>query len=333
MVELHYTVLLIEDNQGDVRLIQEMLRNAKSCSFSFESFERLEEGISWLENNAADAMLLDLSLPDSIGLDTLNRALERAENMPIVVLTGLEDQEAALQAVKSGAQDYLCKGELTPSLLERAVCYAVDRKKSEQELKQSYEKMNRILEQTVAALVSTLEKRDSYTAGHQARVARLSAAIALKLGFEKERVDGIGMAGLIHDIGKINIPIGILMKPSRLDKEEFNMIKTHPGTGYDTLKSVEFPWPIAHVVHQHHERLDGTGYPKGLKGDEIRIESRIIAVADVVEAMTAFRPYRDALGVDIALDEIRKGRGKSYDPDVVDACVELFEKGEFSFGE
>lgn len=326
-------VLLIEDNPGDVRLIREMFSEAQSCSFSLETFERLEDGIGWQQENQADVILLDLSLPDSRGLGTLGRVLETGSPPPVVVLTGLEDQDTALRAVKNGAQDYLCKGELTPSLLERAVCYAIERKAAELELKQSYEKMNRILEQTVAALVSTLEKRDSYTAGHQARVARLSAAIATKLGFEKERVNGIGMAGLIHDIGKINIPIGILMKPGRLDKDELNMIKTHPGTGYDTLKSVEFSWPIAHVVHQHHERLDGTGYPKGLKGDEILIESRIIAVADVVEAMTAFRPYRDALDVDIALDEIRKGRGKSYDPDVVDACVELFEKGEFSFGE
>ncbi len=333
MKKKNLRVLLIEDNPGDVRLIREMLSEAKSCSFSLESFERLDKGLEWIESNSADVILLDLSLPDSQGLDTLGRVLETGSPPPVVVLTGLEDQETALQAVKNGAQDYLCKAQLSASLLERAVCYAIEREAAELELKRSYEKMNRILEQTVAALVSTLEKRDSYTAGHQARVARLSAAIALKLGFEKERVDGIGMAGLIHDIGKINIPIGILMKPSRLDKDEFNMIKTHPGTGYDTLKSVEFPWPIAHVVHQHHERLDGSGYPRGLKGDEIILESRIIAVADVVEAMTAFRPYRDALGVDIALDEIRKGRGKSYDPDVVDACVELFENGEFSFDE
>ena len=333
MEEQIINILLIEDNPGDVRLIREMLTKAQSCSFEIKTFERLLDGLGWLENGAADIVLLDLSLPDSRDLDTLNRAMEEASNIPIVVLTGLEDQEIALKAVKNGAQDYLCKGELSASLLERAVCYAVDRKRSEEELKQSYEKTNRILKQTVAALASALEKRDSYTAGHQARVSRLAGAIAAKLGFPKDRVDGIIMAGLIHDIGKINIPIGILMKPGRLDKDEFNIIKTHPGTGFDTLKNVEFPWPIAQVVHQHHERMDGSGYPNGLKGDAIFLESRIIAVADVVEAMTAFRPYRDALGIDIALDEIRKNRGKHYDPGVIDACVELFEKGDFVFDE
>lgn len=193
------------------------------------------------------------------------------------------------------------------------------------------ERLQRSMQGTIQALSSTIEIRDPYTAGHQRRVAELAAAIARELGMSGDQVHGIFLAGVVHDIGKINIPAEILSKPSRLSDIEFTLIKTHPKAGYEILKEVEFPWPIARIVQQHHERLDGSGYPHGLKGDEILPEARILTVADVVEAMASDRPYRPGLGVDPALEEIQKHSGVFYDPDVVNACVRVFREKGFAF--
>jgi putative nucleotidyltransferase with HDIG domain len=167
--------------------------------------------------------------------------------------------------------------------------------------------------------------------GHQQRVARLAVALAARLGMDGQRLEGVRVAGLLHDLGKIYIPAEILSKPARLTPMEFGLMQTHPGVGYEILSGVPFPWPIADFVVQHHERLDGTGYPNGLAGEAISLEARILAVADVVEAMSSHRPYRAALGLEVALDEVRKGRGTRYDETVVDACLELFAAGSFSF--
>jgi PAS domain S-box-containing protein/putative nucleotidyltransferase with HDIG domain len=198
------------------------------------------------------------------------------------------------------------------------------RKKAEARVRKS-------LEGAVQAIGRTTETRDPYTAGHQRRVTRLSCAIAEEMGLPKEQVEGIRVAGLTHDIGKMSIPAEILSKPSKLSGVEYNLIKTHPQVAYDILNTIEFPWPIAEIVLQHHERMDGSGYPKGLKGDEILLEARIIAVADVVEAMASHRPYRAALGLDKALEEIAGNKGVKYDPQAADVCLKLFAKKRFSF--
>lgn len=192
--------------------------------------------------------------------------------------------------------------------------------------------LRRGLEQSIQTIAATVEARDPYTAGHQRRVGELATAIALELGLPQEQVDGIHFAAIIHDLGKIQIPAEILSKPGKLSEIEYMLIKTHPQTGYDILKEIEFPWPIADIVVQHHERLDGTGYPHGLKGEQILIESRILAVADVVEAIYSHRPYRAALGIESALDEIKRGRGSAFESSVVDACVRLFVEKGFVFG-
>ena len=181
---------------------------------------------------------------------------------------------------------------------------------------------------TVEVVMHLGEMRDPYTAGHQKRVAEIAVAISAELGFDAERQQGMRVAGYLHDVGKINIPAEILSKPGKLTDIEYSLVKGHAQAGYDVLAHVDFPWPMAEVVLQHHERLDGTGYPRGLKGEEIIIEARILAVADVVEAMASHRPYRAGLGIDKALDEIKHGRGVAYDATVVDACLKLFnEKG------
>ena len=203
-----------------------------------------------------------------------------------------------------------------------------ERKHAEMELQKTLESLRKAVGTTIGVLVSALEIRDPYTAGHQKRVADLARAIATEMEFPYDIIEGIRMAGSIHDIGKLSIPAEILTKPTKLTKIEFSLIKEHPQSGYEMLKDVESLWPLAQIVYQHHERMDGSGYPRNLKGDEILLEARIMAVADVVEAMASHRPYRPALGINAALEEIQMHRGILYDADVADACLKLFrEKG------
>jgi PAS domain S-box-containing protein/putative nucleotidyltransferase with HDIG domain len=197
----------------------------------------------------------------------------------------------------------------------------------------SAERLKEALIGTIRAIALTVEKRDPYTAGHQSRVADLAAAIAGELGLDADHIEGMKLGAMIHDIGKIYVPAEILNRPGRLSEHEFGMIKTHPEVGYDIIKDVKFPWPVALMVLQHHERMDGSGYPKGLKGEEIILEARILAVADVMEAITAHRPYRPALGFDKALAEVDAKRGQLYDPNVVDACLRLFREKGYRLGE
>ncbi len=187
------------------------------------------------------------------------------------------------------------------------------------------------LEATIGAIANTVEMRDPYTAGHQQRVARLAVAMARDLALPEAQIQGLYLAGVIHDVGKIDIPSEILNKPGKLSKLEFQLIQQHAQSGYDIVKGVDFPWPIAEMVRQHHERLDGSGYPQGLAGDAILPEARILAVADVVEAMMSHRPYRAALGIEAALAEIEQGKGRLYDPAAVEACTALFRQDRFSF--
>jgi len=207
----------------------------------------------------------------------------------------------------------------------------VERKRAEEALKQSYERLQKNFECMVKTLSAIAEKRDPYTAGHQRRVAQLACAMAREMGLSEPRIQGIHMAGLLHDIGKIAVPIEILSKPGPIGPFEFGIIKTHPKVGYEILKEIEFPWPVADIVHQHHERMDGSGYPRGLLGSEIVFEARIMGVADVVEAMSSHRPFRPALGIGSAMEEISKNRGINYDPEVVDVCLKLFTDKKFEF--
>jgi putative nucleotidyltransferase with HDIG domain len=180
--------------------------------------------------------------------------------------------------------------------------------------------------QTVEAITALSAMRDPYTAGHERRVAEIAVAIGAEMGLDAHRQQGLRVAGYLHDVGKINAPAEILSKPGALSAAEFALVKEHARAGYDVLKNVEFPWPVALVALQHHERIDGSGYPQGLKGDEIILEARIVAVADVVEAIASHRPYRAALGIEKSLAEIERGRGTAFDADVVDACLRLFRE-------
>jgi len=204
-------------------------------------------------------------------------------------------------------------------------------KQIQKELKESYEKLQKTMEGMINTIAKITETRDPYTAGHQLKVSQLAVAIAQEMKLPPDKIEGIRIASLVHDIGKISIPAEILSKPTKLNEIEYSLIKDHSQIGYDILKKVDFLWPVAEILLQHHERIDGSGYPQGLKGNKILLEARIIGVTDVVEAMFSHRPYRPALGIDAALEEISKNKGTLYDPKVVDACLKLFKEKDFEF--
>lgn len=197
------------------------------------------------------------------------------------------------------------------------------------ELEKNVEMLRSALDSTITAMAVIVESKDPYTAGHQKRVTDIAVAIAEEMNLPEDKISGIRMAAMIHDIGKINIPAEILSKPGQLTDIEFNMIKTHPEVGYNILKNIEFMYPVAQIVYQHHEKIDGSGYPRGIPGNDILIESKVIAVADVIEAMATDRPYRASLGIAAALEDIQQGKGTLYDPEVVDACLKIFEEKGF----
>jgi len=201
----------------------------------------------------------------------------------------------------------------------------------EKELIQSHNKLIKVLDGIAYIIARVVERRDSHSIGHQKRVSKLATDIAQEMKLPQDKIEGLTFASLVHDIGKVDLPIEIVVKPDKLFEIEFNLIKNHPKTGYEILKNIDFPWPIAEIVFQHHEKIDGSGYPRGLKGDEILIESKILCVADVVEAMSSYRSYRPAISIDTTLNEILKNKDILFEPEVVDVCIKLFREKDFKF--
>lgn len=292
---------------------------------------RLEEEFSFLElflNEAEDFWMKNetgrltsevWTETDSSGNECTLEALAvcfRGKNILLIESLGasFKERHAFFQKAK---ETLLNKEVLEQMVAERTA-----------KLRNTMEDLRKALDAIVHVLALTVEVRDPYTAGHQRRVANLARTIAAEMGLLEEVAESIYMGGVIHDLGKIAVPAELLSKPSRLSDNEFNLIKDHPQVGYNILKNIEFPWDIARMVLQHHEKMDGSGYPQGLSGEDIFLEARILTIADIVEAMASHRPYRPALGIEKALGEITQNRGVFYDPDVVDACVKLFsEKG------
>lgn len=201
----------------------------------------------------------------------------------------------------------------------------------DKKLKQAYKKLVKIIEGTANIITKVVETRDPYSIGHQQRVSKLATVIAQEMKLPQDKIGGTKIASLVHDIGKVNLPTEIISKPGKLIEVEFNLIKNYPKVGYDILKKVDFPWPIAEIVFQHQEKIDGSGYPRGLKGDEICIEAKILGVANVVEAMSSCKSYRPALSIEEALAEISNNKNVLFDPKVVDICIKLFKEKGFKF--
>jgi PAS domain S-box-containing protein/putative nucleotidyltransferase with HDIG domain len=265
--------------------------------------------------------LLDRPITDFLHPDEIPKVLGRykkrmaGKKIPAIYETIMVGKDGSNINVELNAGLSQYKGQKADQVFVRDI--------TERKQAQTWRK---VLEGSIEAIAMTLEMRDPYTAGHQQRVSRLACAIAEEMGLSEAKIDGLRIAGLIHDLGKVTIPAEILSKPSKLTETEFSIIKNHPQVAYDILKKIDFPWPVADIVLQHHEYLDGSGYPQGLKKKDILLEAKILTVADIVEAMASHRPYRPALGIDKALDEIKFGKGTRFDASVVDACLAIFAK-------
>ena len=307
-----------------------------------------EASIDMARHFRPDLILMDIVMPGRLNGIDASETIRAELDIPIIFLTAYADDTFVNRAKHVQPFGYIVKpfleGEIRAAIeialhrkdMERRLRkaeeeYRSERKRTEEGLRQSYAKLQRTLDGTIHAWVSAIEVRDLYTANHQRGVAQLACAIAREMGLPEEQIEGIRVAALIHDLGKLNVPLEVLSKPTELSELERGMIRAHPQVGYDVLKTVEFPWPVAQTVLQHHERLDGSGYPQGLSGEKIILEARILAVADVVKAMSSLRPHRPARGLDKALEEISENRGFLYDPEVVDACLKLFTEKGFAF--
>lgn len=273
----------------------------------------------------------DLKMPGMDGIEFLALAKETAPETVRILLTGFADMDNAVGAVNEGGIFRFLTKPCSQDMLAKALDDAVEQYDLVYARKElhSLKRFKKAMEGVIAGFSTLLEARDPYTAGHQRRVAELSCRIAERMGFSSDHVDAMRIAGLLHDIGKVYVPADFLNRPGRLRDQEFSIIQLHSDIGADILAPVEFDWPISTIIRQHHERLDGTGYPRGLEAEDILVESRIIAVADVVDAMSSHRPYRASLGLEKALEEIGKNAGKAYDAEASEICLALFGDEDF----
>ncbi len=320
-------ILVVEDDDDCRRVLLEFLELTRFCC---REASNASKALEVLRQENIDLVVSDIKMDGKDGVELMQEAHQDYPNIPFIIMTGYAPEYSYEDIINAGASDFIAKpfsmGEL------RAKIRRIQKEKNIlRQLQQTLERVKRLFENTVGALASTLEKRDPYTAGHQHRVGDLACAIAREMGLPEERVDVLRLAAFVHDIGKVGVPTDILTKPGKLSDIEMSLIRVHCQIGCEILKNVEFPWPIADMVFQHHERVDGSGYPQGLAGTEILLEARILAVADVVEAMSAHRPYRPALDIGVALEEISKNRGILYDCEVADACLRLFAEKRFEF--
>lgn len=328
-------ILIVDDEPSILKLINNVLKKEGYQCFTASNGK---EALQILDNIPMDLVIADIVMPEMNGIELLEKIKEKKYDTDVILMTGHASDFTYSMAITEGALDFIHKPiDITELILRikrilRERRLMLERKVQEEELRDAYQRLNELfnamrisLYGTIHVLASIAEKRDPYTAGHQKNVAQLAREIAEQMGLPDDKKEAIFISGMVHDVGKITIPSEILTKPGKLTEVEFELIKEHSKIGYDILKDIRFPWPVAEIVRQHHERMNGSGYPDGLKNEEIHMEARVIAVADVVEAMSSHRPYRPALGVEKALDELEEKKGVLYDPMVVDACIELLK--------
>jgi len=333
-------ILAVDDMPVSLRLLTDIL---KAEGYEVRSALNGELALRAAANNPPDLVLLDIRMPEMDGYEVCRRlkAQPATRNVPVIFVSAVLETSEKVKGFEIGAVDFVTKPYQRDELLARVRTHLelnhlrnhledlVEERTTE--LRESEKKLKTSLLESITALAAIVEMRDPYTAGHQRRVSQLAVAIAKELRLPVEQVEGIHLAGVVHDIGKIRVPAEILNKPGKLTELEFALIKEHARNGYEILHTIDFPWPIAQIVFQHHERLDGSGYPQALESDQILLEAKIMAVADVVEAMSSHRPYRPGLGIDAALAEIARHKGTLYDSGVADACIRLFRERGFNF--
>ncbi len=360
-LKYRHSILIIDDEEAILDLFGMILTSDK---FDLHTASSAAQALNILKEKQDFSIIIsDQMMPKMTGVQFFTIARDICPLATRILLTGYTDMDAIIDAINSGGIHlYLTKPfrkddllyqlnqlliktelilenrrldevvkrqneellELNKHLEEKVRLKTKDLALKAEALSASYDKISMLLEGTVQAMSKIVESRDPYTAGHEQEVARIACMIAQKMKLPADQIECIRIAASLHDIGKIAVPSEILTKPRRLNKLEMEMVKTHSQNAYEILKNIDFPYPIADIILQHHERLDGSGYPGGLSGRDILLEARIIGVADTIEAMAAHRPYRPALGISAALDEITQNSGKLYDPDVVQSCLDIY---------
>ncbi len=338
--------ILIVDDEKSIRNTFEIFLTKEGHEVFLA--EDVDTAIKIFKKHDLDLIVTDIIMPKSTGLELLNAVNAEKNEIPVIIMTGEPTVDTAKEAVKNDAHDYLIKPVAKESLI-KTVGYALEKKRLidakknleienkkyrdnlEELVKKRTEALQKAVNGTVETIAKILEQKDPYTAGHERRVGALALEIAKKMNLDEEKQKQIYYAGYLHDIGKLSVPSEILSKPGKITQGEFGVIKEHVRSGYDLTKDMELTWPIADIILQHHERMNGSGYPNGISGDEIKLEAKILAVSDVIEAMTSHRPYRPGFGIETALDEIKSNAGELYDKKVSEAAVELFEKDGYDF--
>ncbi len=354
-------ILIVEEIEENLYLLETLL---KGSGYEVVTAKDGVEALNRLKEESIDMIVSDILMPKMDGFQLCRECKkdDSFKNIPFLFYTATytekKDEEFALSL---GVEKFIVKPQEPEVLLnilkevseahKKGTLIAPKEPIKEEEiylteynerlikklekkvldLEKSEKRLRKTMEDTIFTISKIAETRDPYTSGHQKNVSQIATFIAQEMKLPKDKIEGIRIASLVHDIGKISLPAEILNKPTKLSEIEYSLIKDHSQVGYDVLKSIEFSWPVVQIVLQHHERLDGSGYPKGLKGEDILLEARIIGVADVVEAMSAHRPYRPALGIDKVLEEISKNKGILYEPEVVNMCLKLFKGKEYKF--
>jgi len=330
-------VLIVEDNSTNIDLLVNSLKNDYHLGIAKNG----PKAIDYAQKHVPDLILLDIMMPEMNGYEVCKRikGIPETENIPVIFITALTDTGHKTKGFEVGGVDYITKPFHSSEVNARvrthlAIKEMGERLKDqniilEEKVEEKTSELRTMLTATIETMAIMVEVRDPYTAGHQRRVAQLACAIAKKMGLSENQINTLRIAGSLHDIGKIRIPTSIINRPGKLLDVEFEMIQIHPQVGYDILKNIPSSRPFAQIVLQHHEKLDGSGYPQGLLGKDLLLESKILAVADVTEASSSYRPYRPALGIDIALKEILDNKDIGYDADAVNVCWELFSKENF----
>jgi len=326
-------ILIVDDEVMLRNFLQEGLENfGFECSVASDGLEAL--GI--MEQNPVEIVITDISMPHMDGIELTERIKARYDS-DVIVMTGLMEEYTYDKIMRIGASDFLEKPVSIQEIVLRLRrvfrerTNIKNRNRAERKLRESVGRLRAVIESIVEAMALAIEKRDPYTSGHQRRVASLADAVATEMELPQDQIDGLRIAAMLHDIGKISIPGEILSKPGILTGPEMAMIREHPQTGYDILKGIEFPWPVSKMVLQHHEKIDGSGYPQGLSGKEIYLGAKILTVSDTFEAMVSHRPYRASLGSERAVQELSEMRGILYEPAVVDACLAVVTRKDFKF--
>jgi putative two-component system response regulator len=346
-------VLMIDDSEDDVQLTIRELKKGKYDLF-YERVENADAMKKALLHKEWDIILCDYNMPDFNAVSAITLLQKEDIDIPVIIISGSANTEEIIECIRLGAHDYFMKGNLSRlcPAIDRELANAEIRRKKKQIQSQSevaiikalsqniieqkhekaqfqhtIENLKKVIDTSIQVIVSVVEVRDPLMHGHHLRATHLACAIADDIGLEQEQKDAIRMAGAMYDIGTLSVPTDILSKFSKLTDLEVSLIKEHPRKGYEVLMNVESPWPLAEIIYQHHERMDGSGYPRSLSGDAILMESRVLAVSDVLDSMISLRPYRPALDLATALEEIEKNKGILYDHAVVDACLKLFREG------